>query len=144
MVALTVLWNEKTSDLMRRYLYIFVWCHLSSELTSPVMCSPRAEGPSLCSKPQVVHQAHKKPEYEYGFIPYKKIVSKSPLYLSIDAVLSPSLCIVWEFLSGQCVLLHCSNESLEYHTACSEPLWCHNGFCDVINAQSQQNKWAHP
>ena len=84
MIALTVLWNEKYSDLMVNYLSILVWRCLPSELTSPVKWSPRAEGPTLCLISQGLHMAHKKPEYEYGFIPclvIKKIASKSPVYI---------------------------------------------------------------
>ena len=75
----TVIW-------WRIILSILVWCRLPRELTtvtSPVKWSPRAEGPTLCSKTQELHLAHKKPDYEYGCIPYlviKKIVSKSPVY----------------------------------------------------------------
>ena len=69
---------------------------------------------------------------------------KIPRILSVNALLSPSLRNVWGFLSGPRVLLHCSNERLEYYAACGKPLWCHNGFCDIINAQSPQNKRAHP
>ena len=78
-IALTVLWNEKYSDLMANYLSILVWRRLPSELTSPVKWSPRAEGPTICSISQGLHVAHTKPQYEYGFIPYlviKKIASK--------------------------------------------------------------------
>ena len=46
--------------------------------------------------------------------------------------------------SGPRVLLHCSNERLEHYAARGKPLWRHSGLCDVINAQSNQNKRAHP
>ena len=144
---LTVLWNAKYRDLMANYLSILVWRRLPNELTSPVKWSPRAESPSLCSISQGLHLAHKKPEYEYGFIQYlviKKIASNHPYIWSIDALLSPSLRNVKGFLSGPRVMLHCSNERLEYDAARGKPLWRHNGFCDVINAQSRQNKRAHP
>ena len=74
-----MLWNDKYSDLVANYLSILVWRRLLSELTSPVKWSPRAEGPTL--RPQGLHLAHKKKEYECGFILYlviKKIASKSP------------------------------------------------------------------
>ena len=77
-----MLWNEKYRDLMANYLSILVWRRLPSELTSPIKWSPRAEGPRLCSISQGLHLAHKKPEYEYGFIQYlviKKIASKPPV-----------------------------------------------------------------
>ena len=48
--------------------------------------------------------------------------------LSVDAVLSPSIRSVWGFLLGPRVLLHCSNERLEYYAARGKPLWRHNGF----------------
>ena len=140
-VALMVLWGEKSGDFMTNYLPIHVWRHQPSEAWSP---KARAFTSSIS---QGLHMAHKKPEYKYGFIPsllVKKIASKSPVYLSIDTLLSPSLRIVWEFLSGPCVLRHCSNERLEYYAARDEPLWHHNGFSDVVNAQSQQIKRAHP
>ena len=76
---------------MANYLSILVWRRLPSELTSPVKWSPRAEGPSLCSISQRLHLAHKKPEYEYGFIQHlviKKIASKSPVY----SRLTPCFC----------------------------------------------------
>ena len=79
-----MLWNEKYSDLMANYLSILVWRRLPSEQTSPVKWSPRAEDPTLCSISQGLHLAHKKPEYEYGFIPcllIKKIISKPPVYI---------------------------------------------------------------
>ena len=69
MIALIVLRNEKYSDLMANYLSILVWRRLPSELTSPVKWSSRAEGPTFRSIFQGLHLAHKKPEYEYGFIP---------------------------------------------------------------------------
>ena len=42
------------------------------------------------------------------------------------------------------MLLHCSNERLEYYAARGKPLWRHNEFCDVINAQSRQKKTSAP
>ena len=138
---LTVLWNEKYRGLMANYISILVWRRLPSELTSPVKWSPRAEGASLCSISQGLHLAHKKPEYEYGFIQYlviKNSHKNHPYILSIDALLSPSLRNVWGFLSGPRVVLHSSNERLEYYAARGKPLWRHNGFYDAINAKSRQ------
>ena len=142
-----VLCSERFGDLVTNYLPICVWRRLPRELMSPVKWSSRAVGPSLSSISQGLHMAHKKPEHEYGFIPYllvKKITSKSPVYLSIDALLSPPLGIVRGFLSGPRVSLQCSNERLEYYATHGKPLWRQNAFCDVINAQSRQNKRAHP
>ena len=81
MIALTVLWNEKYSDLMANYLSIILWRRPPSELMSPVKWRPRAEGPTLCSISQGLHLAHKTTAYNYGFIPYlviKKIASNHP------------------------------------------------------------------
>ena len=47
-IDLTVLWNEKYSDLMGNYLSILIWRRLPIELT----WSPRAECPTLCSMSQ--------------------------------------------------------------------------------------------
>ena len=91
-IVLTVLWNEKYSDLMTNYLSILVWRRLPSELTSPAKWRRRAEGPTLCWISQGLHLAHKKPEYKYGFIPYlvmKKITSKSPVLGCIYCRLTP-------------------------------------------------------
>ena len=63
--------------------------------------------------------------------------------LSIDDLLSPQLRNVLGFLSGPRVLFHCLNERLEYYAARGKPLWRHNRFRDVINAQSRQNKRMH-
>ena len=126
----------KSGDFMTNYLPIRVWRPLPCKLTSPVKCSPRTEGPSLCSISQGLHMAHKKTEYEYGLISYllvKKIASKWPVYLSIDALLPPPLRIVWGFLSDPRVLLHCWNDRLEYYAARDKPLWRHNTLSDAIN-----------
>ena len=59
--------------------------------------------------------------------------------LSIDTLLSSSLRIVWGFLSGPRLLLHCSNERSEYYVARGKPLWRHNGFrhqCTVMTKQT--------
>ena len=97
------------------------WRRLSSEARGP-------KARPFVQYPKSLHLAHKKPEYGYGFIPYlviKKIASKSTVYIVDWRLLSPSLCNVWGFLSGPRVLLHCSNERLEYYAAHGKPLWRH-------------------
>ena len=142
MIALTVLWTEKYSDLMANYLSILVWRRLPSELTSPVEWSP-----TLCSISQRTAPGPQKAKIWiliYSIPSDEENRIKITRILSINALLSPSLRNVWGFLIGPCVLLHCSNQRLDYYAARGKPLWRHNGFCDVINAQSRQNKRAHP
>ena len=115
--ALTVLWNEKYSDLMANYLSTLVWRRLPSELTSPVKWSPRA---GLCSISQGLHLAHKKPEYEYGFIPclvIKKTASKSSVYIEDwrPAFTVTSQCLGIPLRSARVAPLF--NELWEYYAA---------------------------
>ena len=51
------------------------------------------------------------------YLVIKKIASKSPYILSIDALRSTSLRKIWGFLSVPRVLLYCLNERLEYNAA---------------------------
>ena len=131
MIALTVLWNEKDSDLMANYLSIIVWRRLPSELTSPVEWSPRAEGSTLCSISQRTAPGQLKARiwiWIYSIPSEKENRIKITRILSINALLSPSFRNIWGFFSGSRVLLHCSNERLEYYAARGKPLWRHNGF----------------
>ena len=75
-----VIWSAKSGDLMTNYSPICVWGRLPSDLTSSAKWRPRAEGPSLCPISQGLLMTHKKPGYEYRFIPYllvQKIALKS-------------------------------------------------------------------
>ena len=48
-IVLTVLWNEKSGDLMTNCLSKLAWCRLSREMTSTVKWNLRAEGLGLIS-----------------------------------------------------------------------------------------------
>ena len=112
------------------------WRRLSSEARGP-KARPFVQYPKGLQKAKIWILIYSIPSDEENRIKITRI-------LSINALLSPSLRNVWGFLSGPRGLLHCSNQQLEYYAARGKPLWRHNGFCDVINAQSRQNKRAHP
>ena len=124
-------------------------CMTSPAKRADVACRVKpegGEGPTLCSISQRTAPGPLKARiwiWIYSIPSEKENRIKITRILSINALLSPSLRNIWGFLSSPRVLLHCSNERLEYYAA-RGPLWRHNGFYDVINAQSRQNKRAHP
>ena len=87
------------------YLYdgagLASWRHLSCE----------ARGPK--ARPIVEYPKSQNTNMDFLHTPRIKITRM----LSIDALLSPSLRNVWGSLSGPRLLLHCSNERLEYYAA---------------------------
>ena len=131
-----VLCSEKSGDLMANYLPTRVWRRLPSELTPPVKWSPRAEGPNLCSISQELHLAHKKPEYEHGFIPsllVKKMHQHHPHTCRLTPCFRRNFALFRDSsqIRACCSIVQMNGKN--NYAARGKPLWRHNALCDVIS-----------
>ena len=137
-----MLWNKKSSDLMTNYLSILVWRRLSSELMSSVQWIRRTEGQAFAKYPKDCTWPIKARIWIWSY--------SIPIDIKIHMKI---ICILVDWCPAFTVTSHCLGIplrwtceapllkwTLKYYAAHGKPLWCHNGFCEIIKAQSQQNK----
>ena len=144
-IVLTVLWNDKWSDLMANYLSILAWRRLP-RLWADVTCQVKPEGRRPDPLFNITRSAQNARIRIWLYsIPCDKEnrIKITRIYCRLTSCFRRHFAMFGDSSQVR-ALPHCSNERLEYYAARGMPLWRHNGFCDVINAQSRQNKRAHP